>query len=484
MSNLMSNVSRIGWRAVLILFLGIACFIFISRIDAASSSTAILAFAALFAGMLFFVWPDKIDILLFCVCAFSTIDARLRFSHDIHVGGAEFALAVNDVPLLVLLPILLFRLAVQKRTRVIIDFVTIQFALLLMVSFLSAFQAADKSLALIEFARMLKFFLFFVALRIYLNDSGNFKPIIYGFAFGALLQCVTVALQLSGLIALGDQSIDGGAAIFENEEISRAAGLMGHPNMLAQIVNLLAPLMLGVAVFAGSGRKLITAFLIYMLLIFSLLATLSRTGIAAFFGALLVFAVILVVQSEGFRKRLAKKILIFLIVVLVVAVAAMFNLLLDRFMNAPETNATSRINLLLIAANMIYENPWIGVGVNNFTVVMSQYDTTGISRWFPYPVHNIFALYAAEGGVISGILLFLIFTSNIAAGWKLARKRTDRISVFGVSLICCTLVVMVSGLTGWSFKADTIQLTYWTISAMVLSMASRSKMTAFQRNPI
>src|SRR5205823_54255 len=59
-------------------------------------------------------------------------------------------------------------------------------------------------------------------------------------------------------------------------------------------------------------------------------------------------------------------------------------------------SAESRIPLMNLAFRIVEDNPVLGVGVNNFTVVMGRYLTSAFSEGFLFAVHNKYVLFLAD----------------------------------------------------------------------------------------
>jgi O-antigen ligase len=56
-------------------------------------------------------------------------------------------------------------------------------------------------------------------------------------------------------------------------------------------------------------------------------------------------------------------------------------------------SAESRIPLMNLALRIIEDHPVLGLGANNFTVVMDQYLSAEFRRGFLFAVHNKYLLY-------------------------------------------------------------------------------------------
>lgn len=213
----------------------------------------------------------------------------------------------------------------------------------------------------------------------------------------------------------------------------RAYGTLPHPNVLAGL--LFAGLIIACYIvyvspasakaWAGRRENVFVSFAM-ILIITGLILTFSRLawivaflGIIAWFG--LIFAKIRRIQVFSREKlpdyhpgRLAL-ILGFLSAALVINLLVFGPQIRDRLQGSTNLqnyqNQESVVNRALlnnIALRMIRQNPLFGVGLKNFVVAMDDF---GKERLLPYlhqPVHNIYLLLTAEGGVLAG-LSFVIF---------------------------------------------------------------------------
>jgi O-antigen ligase len=126
--------------------------------------------------------------------------------------------------------------------------------------------------------------------------------------------------------------------------------------------------------------------------------------------------------------------------------------------------------LYRVAFNMIAAHPLDGVGINNFSFVMTQYDRTGIAMFIAAPVHNLYVLTLAEMGPLGLMGLIAVIAVPAAALWR-ARRRLDhegRCIVAG--LLGGLLVFLLLGVTGWTYYI--IQAPVWFFVGMALA-ASR-----------
>lgn len=80
--------------------------------------------------------------------------------------------------------------------------------------------------------------------------------------------------------------------------------------------------------------------------------------------------------------------------------------------DSSERFITHRLELIKASWQMVKENFWIGVGLNNFIPNLVKYSNTFLNAWELQPVHNIFLLIFSETG-FAGFMTFIVFIFSI-----------------------------------------------------------------------
>lgn len=92
----------------------------------------------------------------------------------------------------------------------------------------------------------------------------------------------------------------------------------------------------------------------------------------------------------------------------VLAILVAVGLAASPFVEA--TSVTRRIQLAEISLQMIEAEPWLGVGLNNFSGRMTEFGRVVSTTRFLQPVHNIYLLWLSEAGfVATGLILLLVW---------------------------------------------------------------------------
>lgn len=154
----------------------------------------------------------------------------------------------------------------------------------------------------------------------------------------------------------------------------------------------------------------------------------------SFAGFLLVFVLLLIKYKERFNQKYYWFVLslslinIFLTNSLNVYLVSGILLLLfvrSKYLNAlvfvQEINnlasqrfVTHRIELIKAAFEMIKDNLFMGVGLNNFIPNLVKVSNTFINSWELQPVHNIFLLVFSEMGLVGFVIFIFLVFSNIS----------------------------------------------------------------------
>jgi putative inorganic carbon (HCO3(-)) transporter len=145
----------------------------------------------------------------------------------------------------------------------------------------------------------------------------------------------------------------------------------------------------------------------------ALIFTFSRGGWMAL--ALAVTVICLLVWS---RRGFSLKTPIAVLLILGILYLPFQSVISARLLGDDKGSAESRIPLMKLAFRIIEDNPVLGVGANNFTVVMDRYLTPEFRHSFLFAVHNKYLLVLSETGII-GLLAFLAFLLDaLRKGWQ------------------------------------------------------------------
>ncbi|MGH9587128.1 MAG: O-antigen ligase family protein [Acidobacteriaceae bacterium] len=129
-------------------------------------------------------------------------------------------------------------------------------------------------------------------------------------------------------------------------------------------------------------------------------------------------------------------------------------------------SAVSRIPLMHLADTMIEANPFLGVGANNFAVVMEKYEGPEFRHAWLYTVHNEFLLVASETGIIGLVAYLWIYFDIIRRGWRLWKQRDRMFAPLGLGICAAVCGFMSHMLVDIFSDRGLIQL-LWIFMAMI-----------------
>lgn len=193
---------------------------------------------------------------------------------------------------------------------------------------------------------------------------------------------------------LGESSLNSSAlglarTSFGGEERLLAYGSTAHPNILAGV----SVLFFLLVVLLDNKRKNIW-------LVLPVISTLFITQSISALAALLI-GLLFNFKKTVFSSASLLKTLLFLTIV-----TPFFWRTAESLFDNP--SITRRAELHHAAVSMVVNKPLLGVGLNNFTVVLEEYLSKQEFVRFIQPAHNSLWLLSAETGVLGLLLLWLI----------------------------------------------------------------------------
>jgi O-antigen ligase len=122
-----------------------------------------------------------------------------------------------------------------------------------------------------------------------------------------------------------------------------------------------------------------------------------------------------------------------------------------------------------LAFRIIEDNPVLGVGANNFTVVMDRYLTPEFRHSFLFAVHNKYLLVLSETGII-GLLAFLAFLLDaLRKGWQCWALQDRLLSPLALGFAAGIAGHMVH-MSVDVFRGRPTQQLLWLVAALLTAM--------------
>jgi len=418
--------------------------------------------------LFFLLIKDKIKFLLGVLIISITFSARLRFfSEGVHQGGAELAVVPFDFPLIAIFFFWFVEAALGKGKKIKLEKVDIAILLFFVACILSMINSSYYSFSLYELLRIVKFYFLFLFVRSYVTSWRDLRFVILFLCIALLIQSFFGFLQAVFGSSLGLNIFERTREIgVDVQGISRVEGTLGHPNGLAQFLNMSVFLILA-SMYSEKKDKIKFLYSVVVIISIVLLGlTLSRSGWTAFILSFIIFKFISGRSVRTGERLSNKRYYAMGILIILLMLSFIFrNAIYERIKRAP-ASTLNRILLLEVTYNMATSHPMIGVGINNFTEVMKNYDTTGVSDYFPAPVHNIYALVLAETGII-GLFFFLLTICFIVANLYRSSRSSDRnVIVFSGGILAGIVSALISGMLTWGLRGDSLLLMFWLLAGL------------------
>lgn len=325
--------------------------------------------------------------------------------------------------------------------------------------FLSFFFAPDKILAFYYYVLFLIGLSLFFLLRDgtrwldYTESYFSKLTIVYAFLAGVFFQAVLALYQFLTQTTFSNKYL--GLAVHNPEQAGtavieaasgrwlRAYGGLDHPNILGGVL----VIALIIAAYLLAKKKLlndfkavaesILLFIFYFFALFALFFSFSRTAWLAFILGLLTLLITFLIQRD--RWALGRLIAVFLFSALLLAIAATpyWELVQTRIKadtRLEQKSLSERTEYVDQVKTVIAKNWVFGSGIGNYTVVLEKQDSSAKSAWEYQPVHNLFLLLWAEGGIFA-LIFFLLFLVYLI--------KKDRRDDFSPALFVVLIVLMI-----------------------------------------
>ena len=319
------------------------------------------------------------------------------FSHEKYPGSAR-GMEVSLIHLLsfAILVALLLR---GKLRRMFPDGGYRLYFLYFLLCLPSLASAADGLIAWFEIWKMIMLFIFYLSVYSYLKATDDVQSVLVSLAMFTVFNFIVVAKQhYSGVF--------------------QPAGVFPHRNCMSMAQLLLGPLFF--AYFLSHGTKTKVDKFCSLAFPLSAIATMwsySRGAIAMVPVGYGITALACAWDGKGLGRKIKK--IAPLVLLAGFGVFAMLPRLINRFTNAPESSANTRIELAHCAWEMIKENPVFGVGINNWSINMGpEYpyqdraaETLGVKLNYRGIVETVYLLICAECGIpaLLGFIVWLLW---------------------------------------------------------------------------
>jgi len=244
----------------------------------------------------------------------------------------------------------------------------------------------------------------------------------------------------------------------------RPGWVVGDSNYFTIAALAVLPIAFELVLVGRTGLQKIYAFGCMLLTFGAVTVGASRGG----FLGIVLMVLYLIARS---RNLLRNVLLVTIVTVPFLALAP--NSPLNRFFH-PQGGDTESVNKHLAGwqagMNMVWKNPFTGIGFGNYKAMVTRYDTTGTVRSDPHVAHNAYLEIAAE----MGIPAFLVYVSIFVAAFVSAEKTRRRALARGSELIAAMAVGCQASILGMAIGIFFVSGQYtrllWFILCMTMVM--------------
>jgi Tol biopolymer transport system component/O-antigen ligase len=432
---------------------------------------------------------DKTLFMVFLtVCSLTFLLHKSFGPQDLTLSGGAPAVYVTSFDALLLL---LYGLWVSEGTFVAdvraafhrrILWVPLIGALLLLPSMLVA--GGDTWHSLAELARMSWMYLLFFYVAVRVRSRPMVWAILGGLGMFAAVEFVVVVLQwkTGGVLGLSFLGVPTQltSRTTDTSELGRPFGTIIHPVFMGAAMGALGLLAFAFGLTLKRSLTKVAALAITAACVLCLYLSHTRAALVAFVVVLLGMIVVAIAHKQLSWQTVGRVVL-----ALLIGAAVFFPQLEARFEENFGTGhfseeVTSRYQLNDLAGHMIDDHPLLGVGLNNFEVVMGPYENHGII-FINNPVHNLYLLYLAETGIIglAGLLFVGIAMYNVAL--RLARSRDRLLGGVGLGVAGAMAFLFIEELLGFSLRQDQPLALYWILAGLAVACYRMSGLEGWRR---
>ena len=469
---------KIGWP-VLVILGGIICGLFILFLTFLPTKWGVLGAIGMMVPFIAVLTGDVKRFFLAILVFALPIQLDVTIRHSGHLGGAAgFIISLFDITLAILYVLWISELVRNKRKINFFPSISLPFFLLIGIATLSMVNASSPKLSLFEIVQMLKMYLGFLYIA---NNLKSRKEIQFVVAF------LLLGLFLESVLGLAQYKFDrpfvpsilGGPEklgyIRLGEPLSRISGTWASYNDFAWYLTFMMPISMSL-LFSGIRRIYKSLCGLTLVVgIGALICTLSRAGWSSFVIAALIVLLLNFSKTKGktgLNNFTASIAAILITVSIVVTVNPQFlNIVNRRTFGDDYDAARSRIPQMQVALNIIKTNPLLGVGINNYTEVMHDYDTTDIklTSITRHQVHNIFLQIAAEMGIMGLAIFIWLVLMVYKEGLSYIKSSEGTMPGIVVGIIAGTTAFLIHGLVDAASLGNHLFLIFWFFTGIIVA---------------
>ncbi len=344
----------------------------------------------------------------------------------------------------------------------------------------SLLVATDMRLALAELVRMGWMYALYVYIAVRVRTVRHIWAVLLGLTVFVAVELTVVLLQWRTGGVLGLEFLGIPESLIprttDAAEIGRPSGTILHPAFLAAALGITTMLALALAI--EMRNRLLKAAAVVIVAAGLTCMWVSQTRAAFVAVGMTGLAVII---AGLVRRRLRWRTLGVYALLGAVALALLWPRIrakyADNFTTAQfTTEIASRLQLNDIALRIINDHPLLGVGLNNYEVVMPRYQANPVI--FPeYPVHNLYLLWLGEVGILGFAGVVVLGVALYDSAFQLSRNADPLSAAIGIGAAGAMAFVMIEELLGYTLRGDVPLALYWVVAGLVAAATTMNGRT-------
>jgi O-antigen ligase len=367
---------------------------------------------------------------------------------------ASFSSAAVNILIGFMICAFILKKAINKDTKIVKTPLNQPFFFLIVVSLLSFVNSVDMRSSIQGITKLLKYGFLLIILAGEIRDNKHLKRIIIASLSGLLLASLDGIYQLIF-----------GLDFFRHKPpdfiigLARLKAAFPHTNIFAGYLALFVPLGIPLILYYLKSWRKYALDLITLLGLFCLVFTFCRSAAFGVWLALL------------FMGLIRKDKIIVSLVILALIIAPF--LLPSNIKNWAKTTSSlgefllnkPRFVLYETSINMIKHHPFVGVGVNTYSINYQKYkihDTSPETAGTNWYAHNSYLQMAGEIG-FTGLIVFFWLLYVLFTTWlRFYRSRKDvLLQLCGLGIIMGLTAFLVHGLTETNLYYPKIAVLFW-----------------------
>jgi len=244
---------------------------------------------------------------------------------------------------------------------------------------------------------------------------------------------------------------------------SRPVGTGGSPNETGGHIAILLLVTLSLLLYTKSRFENTLVWIVLLMGMAALILTFSRGSWVGFAAGLVVFLFVALRHHWMSWKK------VITVAILIVMILGVFSVPMAARLSQDDRGAAwARVPLMKLAFNMIQEHPFIGIGVNNFSIELPRYLSSELRGEWLYIVHNQYLLVFAETGLI-GLFFFLSIIAIVMQTCLRCIKHNDPlISPLSTGILSGIIALSIFMTVELSISRLTVQL-FWIMASIVMA---------------